>query len=697
MIDPETSGDIHSADLLASDSPDALARELLQVISQQSCVESLDDDFTSTSDLTDSRDNALRIASHAKSRPFRSVQPDLAAAAILLARALHATPGVIQQLNIGAPVIAIDTRRADLVSPTKTALDFYFAKLNVGGSHKTHSAAYPSVPLVIQRDGLARGDKPESGNDLVLSAFQDHRTIIGVSCAPKQLLPRTLVEVADFEVKLAHIDASVLALVIESVTGKPLSVMLPAELAAAVDVGDLCIAIRKQDTHERCLQRLYALVKARGVAAGAGPRLEDLAGYGDAKQWGLELAADLDSFRRGRLPWASIDKGLLLDGPPGVGKTQFAKALARSAGVPLIATSVAEWNASTYLSGTLSAIRRSFQEAQRLSPSILFIDELDGISDRSRLQGEYVEYWSQVVNLLLELLSGVEERPGVVVVGATNYAERIDSAIRRAGRLDKTITIPLPDVEDLKAILRFYLGEELHDTDLQHLAHCARGGTGADVEAWVRRAKSAARRDDRPLAIDDIHRAMRSERDYLTPHLRNAVCVHEAGHVVAIAALERAVPDAVWLTNAGGNTLSDVTLASHATLGGLERQITIMLSGRAAELILLGLDGVTVGAGAGDDSDLSRATALAFDIEARYGLGESGLLRLPEAALTSRYLDNEVRARIQDRLHACFQDATRVLSEHRGAVVAVAKELDENGFLNCVSLRTILTRHLPSL
>ncbi len=127
-----------------------------------------------------------------------------------------------------------------------------------------------------------------------------------------------------------------------------------------------------------------------------------------------------------------------------MGKSQFAVALAAEAGVPLVSTSVAEWNAASYLSGTLQAIRKCFSDARKQAPCILFIDELDGIGDRGALRGDYVEYWTQIVNCALEEMAGVTDREGVVVIGATNHPDRIDPAIRRAGRLDREIAIPRP-------------------------------------------------------------------------------------------------------------------------------------------------------------------------------------------------------------------------------------------------------------
>src|SRR5690606_15025688 len=106
-------------------------------------------------------------------------------------------------------------------------------------------------------------------------------------------------------------------------------------------------------TPDECLKKLSEIVRNKDLFDDSVPKLEELAGYGPAKDWGLNLASDLSAYKRGRLDWSCVERGLLLAGSPGVGKTQYAKALARSAGVPIVATSVAQWNAADHLSGTL--------------------------------------------------------------------------------------------------------------------------------------------------------------------------------------------------------------------------------------------------------------------------------------------------------------------------------------------------------
>lgn len=164
--------------------------------------------------------------------------------------------------------------------------------------------------------------------------------------------------------------------------------------------------------------------------------LSDLAGYGWAKTWGLELAQDLELWRQGRLSWAEVDhRAVVLSGPPGTGKTSFATVLSATLRVPLIATSVAEWNARDHLSGALKRMQTVLEQA----PCVLFIDEIDGISSRSAVEGRYSEYWTQIVNRMLELVTIALATEGVVIVGATNHVDRIDPALTRSGRLDQII------------------------------------------------------------------------------------------------------------------------------------------------------------------------------------------------------------------------------------------------------------------
>jgi len=190
------------------------------------------------------------------------------------------------------------------------------------------------------------------------------------------------------------------------------------------------------------------------------PRIETLAGYGKARDWALGLKQDLELWRAGKLAWDDMSVKLLLSGPPGTGKTQFAKALCNSLQVPLIATSVATWLEPGYLGDVLKRMSASFAEAEAAAPSILFIDEIDGIGKRGS-SGEWNSYWDSVVNKALELLNGAAKTSGVIVVGATNNPDAIDRALLRSGRLETHIPIPRPDTTALIGILRHHLKDDL--------------------------------------------------------------------------------------------------------------------------------------------------------------------------------------------------------------------------------------------
>ncbi|MER9586125.1 ATP-binding protein [Mesorhizobium sp. M0276] len=191
------------------------------------------------------------------------------------------------------------------------------------------------------------------------------------------------------------------------------------------------------------------------------PRVETLTGYGEARDWSLSLQADLALWREGRLVWEEMTTKLLLAGPPGTGKTSFARALCNTLQIPLIVTSVATWLEPAYLGDVLRRMKAAFTEAEANKPAILFVDEIDGIGKRGNASRSHDEYWTSFINQALTLLDGASKSSGVIIVGATNNPDAIDPALLRSGRLEKHIVIPRPDTEALIGILRHHLRADL--------------------------------------------------------------------------------------------------------------------------------------------------------------------------------------------------------------------------------------------
>jgi SpoVK/Ycf46/Vps4 family AAA+-type ATPase len=189
--------------------------------------------------------------------------------------------------------------------------------------------------------------------------------------------------------------------------------------------------------------------------------VETLSGYGRAKDWALDLKADLDDYRASILTWSEMSTKLLLSGPPGTGKTTFARALCNSLQVPLVVTSVSTWLQGGHLNDVIDKMAKTFVEARAMAPSILFIDEIDGIGKRQPAEREHADYWNTIVNKALELLDGAVKNEGLIIVGATNRPDHIDEAIKRSGRLETHIEIPRPDIPTLAEILAHHLGDDV--------------------------------------------------------------------------------------------------------------------------------------------------------------------------------------------------------------------------------------------
>ena len=243
-----------------------------------------------------------------------------------------------------------------------------------------------------------------------------------------------------------------------------------------------------------------------------GLTLEDCPGMGAAQDWAEQLVEDLADYKDGKLKWDDIDRGILLCGPPGCGKTRFAQALAGSAGVNFVATSSAAWmssrdgNMGTYI----QAMKADFKKAKTEKPSILFIDEIDAVGNRD-VSNQHSSWHTGTVTALLEQLDGVSGREDVVVVAATNNRNSVDPALLRSGRLDRVVKISLPDDAAREAIFRVHLKDNLLDADLAAAVHQSEGGSGADIERWCREARRIARKAKRSMELDDLLDVVRIE------------------------------------------------------------------------------------------------------------------------------------------------------------------------------------------
>jgi ATP-dependent Zn protease len=632
------------------------------------------------------------------------LRPDDVAAAVLLGTAFEKHRAGLARLQDMDAITVIEVATAELVNPIarllRTCVLGSTATVRDGdGLGKEITPAGEGTVAIFKRGDDDKLTRTSEDNADFAIAVQRCCAVIGIAADPDHQLPRDLVRLAEHRIVVPPLDAPAIATVIEAVTGRHPGA-LDDEFVRHVTLETLTIAVRADLGAARSIARLYRLLEGPEQSPSAGPLLSEMHGLGLAKQWGLDLVADLRAYAAGKLPWDECPKGLLLTGSPGVGKTSFARALAREAGVHFIATSYAAWQSHRegHLGHVTAAIRRTFAEAASNQPCIVFIDEIDSLQARGgggsgsggRVSGgRNDDWWTAIVNVVLEQLDGFERREGLVVIAACNDPSNLDPALVRAGRLDRRIAIPLPDVPALIGIFRMHLGTDLEGADLRPAALAARGRTGADVERYTREARRVARTAGRALEMQDLLNAVRGGERELPAPLRHLVSYHEAGHAIALIALGVAEPKALSIGGTGGFTDSDLGEIQALTRVHLEKVLVALLAGRAAEQIIFG-EG-SAGAG-GDDSDLSRATQLAMRLETSYGLGSLGLLCISGIDNRDILLLEKLRSAVTGTIDRAYAAALDLLGENRSALDALAAALFAAGYLDHAEIDAALAQ-----
>lgn len=415
--------------------------------------------------------------------------------------------------------------------------------------------------------------------------------------------------------------------------------------------------------------RLAGIVQAQRASIAV--TLDHLKGMDGVRNRLDRMRLDLEDWRRGCVPWSEVSASAVLYGPPGTGKTTLAKALAGSAGIPLVATSYSDCQKAGHQGDMLAALDRAFTEAAAKAPAVLFIDELDSFSERGA-KGKNDDYLRGVVNGLLEQINHARDVEGLILLGATNDLDIIDPAIIRSGRFDLKLEVPRPDRAGLELILAGKLGTvRAAQVDLGPVSERLVGQSGATAEAVVRDALGQARAERTPLAQAHLEAAADAVAPAVDPAVMRRVAVHEAGHVLVTLLSPLPVPRAVRLTTRGGET--EQSELPFLTPELAKARLRVLLAGRAAEVCLYGTP--TSGAGLGADSDLAKATDLALAIERQWGFGASGLAWSPTAVKDLRILPPAVGRRVEGHLQRAQTEAADLLRQKMAALLGLSQQL----------------------
>ncbi|WP_343665306.1 AAA family ATPase [Paraburkholderia tropica] len=399
-------------------------------------------------------------------------------------------------------------------------------------------------------------------------------------------------------------------------------------------------------------------------------RFDDVIGAGEAKSALADVRAWLTEPAQFTGMGVRAPCGILMTGGLGVGKTRLAQALAGECGASFIAITGSYFSAKYYGVG-IQKVKRLFELARKNAPTVIFIDEADGLGKRTDTGGGPVEAESnRIINQLLAEMDGFASNEGIIIVAATNHPDNLDEALRRPGRFDRTVAVRLPDLEDRAEILRFYaanLKTKTDDIDFEQLARLTTGLSPATLSMIVNQAGLVARKaGDRHVGathfleaikiarIGDINGAERA----LSDDERTRIAIHEAGHGLVAALLGTGVLEEVTILPRGGalgvaliTKMQDKYLYRETEM---RNEIQVLLGGRNAELLMF--DEASSGAA----QDLQEASRIGLDMVSKHGFNADGnlfsLAALPQqvAGLQLKSAIEHANALLHELNDACF-------------------------------------------
>ena len=426
-----------------------------------------------------------------------------------------------------------------------------------------------------------------------------------------------------------------------------------------------------------------------------GVTFADVAGQDEAKESLVEIIDFLHNPQKYAAIGAKLPKGALLVGPPGTGKTLLAKAVAGEANVPFFSISGSDF-VEMFVGMGASRVRDLFQQAAKVAPCIIFIDEIDAVGRaRDNRYGNNSEQ-EQTLNQLLSEIDGFEPSKGIVCLAATNRPEILDKALLRPGRFDRRIIVDKPNLQGRLDTLKVHTRKIRlsDDVDLRKIAQATAGAVGADLANLVneaalravRKGRQLVNQEDLLVSFETVIAGTEKKNTVLTDMEKRLVAYHEVGHAL-VAALEKHSQPVSKITivphtsGALGYTMQMPEEEKYlSTAEELRTELRTLVGGRAAEQVVFGVQ--TTGAA----NDIQRATALARNMVTQYGMSEKfGLMST--ASVENQYLDGqaymdcsqetaaEVDKEVMEILQKAYADAKRILTENRGLLDEISEFL----------------------